>query len=116
MHLDESRSEGQVDLVASLIDEACEILGQRQYISAKEAKSWDILDGKGIGTRGTAKYPTSVIVELGFAIKDLIKGNLLLPPEGFGCTTGHQLVATSGLQRICFHLENISGKSFIKVA
>lgn len=83
VNFDESWSNDQLDVVASLIDEACELLGQRQYISAKETKSWNILDGKGIGTRGTANYPTRVVVELGNAIKDLIQGNLLPAPEGY---------------------------------
>lgn len=90
LRLDEHWIRNQIDLMVLLIDEVCERLSERSFISAAELKSWNIFP------RGYGQYPTEPVIELGHAIQALLREELPAAPEGmrwfYGTTDGRRTI------------------------
>jgi len=82
LYLDPGWTHDQRRVVRTLIDQACEELEKSKAISAEEAASWKILDGRGVFSRGAAQILTAPAVELGRAIGLLLEGALPEAPLG----------------------------------
>lgn len=72
----------KIKTIIELIQIACQNLSTTEFITATEIENWNILDGKGIFSRGIKKFDTKHLIELGNAIIALLKGNLQTPPNG----------------------------------
>jgi hypothetical protein len=95
--IEEYWSQEQREFLTGLADEACRQLARRDTIGAEEAQSWNVLDGKGVFTRGAERVETAQVVELGRAFIDLIRGMLGKSPANtrwfYGCPEGRLTIA-----------------------
>jgi hypothetical protein len=82
LFLDKNWSDQQVHFVKELATTACEVLSQRQSISAKEMCSWSQLDGKGVFPRGYPSVTTESAIRLGRALIQLLDRSLPEAPRG----------------------------------
>lgn len=93
---DSQLSAEQLELILQLMHESCVELAKRESISAGEMKSWNILDGEGLFTRGHPEFPTAPVVELGRAMQELLRGTLPPAPRGtwwfYGTETGRHTI------------------------
>jgi hypothetical protein len=89
VNLDETWSDSQIDVVISLIAEACDVVGQREGIPAAEIEHWGLLDGERLFARGIPVVDTKSVIKLGRAIISLLRGTLPPAPHGtwwwYGC-------------------------------
>ena len=97
IHLDSTWTRAQRQLVCMLVENACRTLEKVDAITAQEAASWSVWEGKGVGTRGAASVPTAPSAELGRAVAALLDGSLADPPPGtwwcFGADGGRTTIA-----------------------
>ena len=97
IHLDPTWTPAQRQLLCTLIENACRTLEQVDAITAKQAASWSIWEGMGVGTRGAASVPTAPSAELGRAVAALLHGSLPEPPPGtwwfYGADGGRTTIA-----------------------
>lgn len=80
--LAESWSESQIDIVISLIEDACRLLQEREGIPASEIEGWELLDGNRLFARGIQVVSTESVTALGRAIVSILKGELPPAPAG----------------------------------
>lgn len=92
LKFDDTWSSGQIEVISDLLTEACESLEGREFVSADDMATWDILEGRGVAARGDIHFPTAPVVELGKAIRALLNGGLQAAPDGtwwlYGTTIG----------------------------
>jgi hypothetical protein len=80
--LDETWSDGQVEVISGLVETVCKQLEKREEIPAEEIEGWQILDGNRIFARGISAIGTKSVASLGRAIISLLKGSIPEPPAG----------------------------------
>ncbi|HEV2665850.1 MAG TPA: hypothetical protein VG324_13115 [Blastocatellia bacterium] len=78
--VDPAWSTAQIDVFIQLADQACNLLADRDYITADEISAWQVLDDLTIHTRGATEVSTAPVVELGRAIIALVQGTAPAPP------------------------------------
>lgn len=109
-NFDSQLSAEQVQLILQLADECCLELAKRESIPGQEMEAWDILDGKGIETRGYKEFPTAPVIELGRAMQELLSGTLAPAPAGtwwfYGAETGRQVIRMRGEPALPHPFEN----------
>jgi hypothetical protein len=80
LNVDPSWSPVQIDVFTRLVDQACDLLADRDCIATDEISAWQILDDLRIDSRGESEVSTAPVVELGRAIIALVHGTEPAPP------------------------------------
>ena len=96
-HLDPAWTDGQRQILMTLIESACRELEKSALIPAEVAATWHIHDGRGVFFRGAAQIATAPVVLLGRAVGQLLEGELPVAPTGswwlYGVEDGISTVA-----------------------
>jgi len=82
LEIDKAWSASQIDTFIDLANRACNLLAERDRITADEITAWKILDELRIFPRGATEVLTAPVVELGRAIIALVNGTLPAAPSG----------------------------------
>ena len=98
--LEEQWSSAERQVFIRLAEAACQKLATRESIPAEEVASWQLKDDLRIVPRGTGRFHTTPIIELGHAIIALVSGSLPRPPDGeawfYGLPTGRSTIPMCG--------------------
>jgi hypothetical protein len=86
---------------AELLEDAADLLAQRQLLTVEEAASWRVHGDETVIFRGSAAQGTGPAVELGRALSSLLRGPLPAPPPGtmwlYGWPRGRTTLAMPNL-------------------
>ncbi len=82
LEIDQAWSPKQLAVFVDLMNQACDLLEQREKFTAEEITAWPILDDMRLSPRGAKEIFTAPIVELGRAIVALVNGSLPEAPAG----------------------------------